>query len=176
MRNYVSCVFFCANERLSLLLGEGGLRAMAGVLPSKFKGTFLGLIDSYKQQMMLALKDEQRASAALTAIFKDMVKAYAGQIIGTPYQFPSHHLCIREPFDYYQMANAYIGSLVEFDRSILRYPERWTAVKEALDRGENVVLMGNHQSEGDAAFIPLLTEVGDRGAHNLLTRRGMVAP
>ena len=48
------------------------------------------------------LEDEQRASTALTAIFKDMVKAYAGQIIGTPYEFPSHHICIREPFDYYQ--------------------------------------------------------------------------
>ena len=73
--------------------------------------------------------------------------AYAGQIVGTPYEFPSHHICIREPFDYYQMANAYIGSLVEFDRSILRYPERWTAIQKALDAGENVVLMGNHQSE-----------------------------
>jgi len=37
------------------------------------------------------------------------------------------------------MANAYIGSLVEFDRSILRYPERWTAIKQQLDAGENVV-------------------------------------
>ena len=34
--------------------------------------------------------------------------AYAGQIIGTPYEFPSHHISIREPFDYYQMANSYI--------------------------------------------------------------------
>lgn len=58
-----------------------------------------------------------------------------GQIIGTPYEFPSHHICIREPFDYYQMANAYIGSLVEFDRSILRYPERWTAIKAGVHSG-----------------------------------------
>ena len=28
----------------------------------------------------------------MTAIFKDMVKAYAEQIIGTPYQFPSYHI------------------------------------------------------------------------------------
>ena len=42
----------------------------------------------------------------------NMVKAYAEQIIGTPYQFPSYHIGIREPFDYYQMANAYIGSLL----------------------------------------------------------------
>ena len=30
-----------ANLAITLLPGEGGLRAMAGVLPSKFKGTFL---------------------------------------------------------------------------------------------------------------------------------------
>ena len=67
------------------------------------------------------------------------------------------------------MANAYIGSLIEFDRSILRYPERWTAVQEALERGENVVMLGNHQSEGDAAFIPLLTEVSHPGLGERVT-------
>ena len=67
------------------------------------------------------------------------------------------------------MANAYIGSLVEFDRSILRYPERWTAIQKALDAGENVVLMGNHQSEGDAAFIPLLTETTHPGLGESIT-------
>ena len=159
-----------AKLAIKLLPGEGGLKAIAGVLPSKYKNTFLGLIDSYKTQMLKATNgDEARASTALTSIFKDMMTAYAGQIIGTPYEFPSHHICIREPFDYYQMANAYIGSLVEFDRSILRYPERWTAIQQALDRGENVVLMGNHQSEGDAAFIPLLTEVSHPGLGESIT-------
>ena len=141
---------------------------VAGVLPSKYSSTFLGLIESYKAQMVKATNDEARAEKALTSIFKDMMTAYAGQIVGTPYD-PSHHISIREPFDYYQMANAYIGSLIEFDRSILRYPERWTAVQEALERGENVVMLGNHQSEGDAAFIPLLTEVSHPGLGERVT-------
>jgi glycerol-3-phosphate O-acyltransferase len=159
-----------AKLAIGLLPGESGLKALAGVLPEKYKGTFVGLIDSYKAQMLKAnAGDERRAETALTAIFKDMMKAYAGQIIGTPYEFPSHHICIREPFDYYQMANAYIGSLVEFDRSILRHPERWTAIQTALDAGENVVLLGNHQSEGDAAFIPLLTEVSHPGLGERVT-------
>jgi hypothetical protein len=42
---------------------------------------------------------------------------------------------IREPFDYYQMANAYIGSLLDFDRSILRHPERFAEIKRQLDAG-----------------------------------------
>lgn len=155
---------------ISLLPNEGGLRWVGGLLPSKFKSTFDGLVTSYKKQMLLALKgDEERAGRALTSIFKDMLTAYSGQIIGTPFEFPSHHLAIREPFDYYQMANAYIGSLIEFDRSILRYPERWTKVQEQLAAGDNVIMLGNHQSEGDAAFIPLLTEVSHPGLGEQVT-------
>ena len=62
---------------------------VAGVLPSKYSSTFLGLIESYKAQMVKATNDEARAEKALTSIFKDMMTAYAGQIVGTPYEFPS---------------------------------------------------------------------------------------
>jgi len=112
---------------------------------------------------VLALGDEDRASKAVTSIFKDMIKAYAEQLLGTPYSFPSYHRAIRAPFDYYQMANAYIGSLIDFDRSILRNYSRWSVIQAQLQAGENVILLGNHQSEGDAAFIPLLTEVSHPG-------------
>ena len=56
-----------------------------------------------------------------------------------------------------KMANMYIGSLIDFERSIMRHPDRWTTIQSQLDSGENVVLFANHQSEGDAAFIPLFT-------------------
>jgi glycerol-3-phosphate O-acyltransferase len=92
-----------------------------------------------------------------------MIKAYAEQLIGDPYSFPSYHRSIRAPFDYYQMANVYIGSLIDFDRSVLRNFSIWSKVQTQLEAGENVILLGNHQSEGDAAFIPLLTEVSHPG-------------
>ena len=101
---------------ISLLPNEGGLRWVGGLLPSKFKSTFDGLVTSYKNQMMLALKgDEERAGKALTSIFKDMLTAYSGQIIGTPFDFPSHHLAIREPFDYYQASLFLILSYGQLD-------------------------------------------------------------
>jgi glycerol-3-phosphate O-acyltransferase len=61
------------------------------------------------------------------------------------------------------MANMYIGSLIDFDRSIVMYPEQWTKIQNQINEGENVILFANHQSEGDAAFIPLLTEVSHPG-------------
>jgi len=92
-----------------------------------------------------------------------MIKAYAEQMLGESYKFPSYHRAIREPFDYYQMANAYIGSLIDFERSLLKNCSRWSEIQQQLEDGENVILLGNHQSEGDAAFIPLLTEVSHPG-------------
>jgi glycerol-3-phosphate O-acyltransferase len=131
--------------------------------PGKIRDTFIGLLESYKAQLYIALGDEKRASKAVTCIFKDMIKAYAEQLIGDPYSFPSYHRSIRAPFDYYQMANVYIGSLIDFDRSVLRNFSIWSKVQTQLEAGENVILLGNHQSEGDAAFIPLLTEVSHPG-------------
>jgi len=63
---------------------------------------------------------------------QDMIKAYAEQLLGTPYSFPPYHRAIRAPFDYYQMANAYIGSLIDFDRSILRNYSRWSVIQAQL--------------------------------------------
>ncbi len=158
-----------AELAVDLVPGERGLKALSSVFPEKIKNTFQGLIDSYKSQMVIALGDETTASRATTAIFKDMVKAYAGQLLGTPYEFPSYHRAIRTPYDYYQMANMYIGCLIDFDRSILRFPERWSTIQQQLDRGENVILFANHQSEGDAAFIPLLTEISHPGLGRRVT-------
>ena len=158
-----------AQALIDVVPGEAGLRLLSSAFPEKIRTTFAGLMSSYKTQMLIALGDEALASKATTFIFKDMVKAYAGQLLGNPYEFPSYHRAIRSPYDYFQMANMYIGSLIDFDRSILRNPERWSEIQSQLDDGQNVILLANHQSEGDAAFIPLLTEVSHPGLGQRVT-------
>ena len=34
-----------------------------------------------------------------------MLKAYIEQFVGVPYDFPSYHKAIREPYDYYQVTS-----------------------------------------------------------------------
>ena len=51
----------------------------------------------------------------------------------------------------------------------MRHPERWTTIQSQIDSGENVILFANHQSEGDAAFIPLFTEVTHPGLGQRVT-------
>ena len=36
---------------------------------------------------------------------QDMLKAYIEQYVGIPYEFPSYHQAIREPYDYYQVTH-----------------------------------------------------------------------
>jgi glycerol-3-phosphate O-acyltransferase len=67
------------------------------------------------------------------------------------------------------MANMYIGSLINFERSIMRHPTRWSTIHSQIAAGENVILFANHQSEGDAAFIPLFTEVTHPGLGQKVT-------
>jgi len=154
---------------VDILPGEFGLRLLVRIFPEKIQDVFGGLLDSYKSQLVIALEDENKASRAVTIIFKDMLKAYIEQYVGIPYEFPSYHQAIREPYDYYQMANVYIGSLIDFERSVLMNPERWTLIQKQMEAGENVILFANHQSEGDAAFIPLLTEVSHPGLGEMVT-------
>lgn len=71
-------------------------------------------------------------------------------MLGESYNFPSYHRAIREPFDYYQvemifshtyvspwdvqkMANAYIGSLIDFERSLLKNCSRWSEIQQQLE-------------------------------------------
>ena len=107
--------------------------------------------------MTLGLGDAALAEQRSVAIFKNMIKTYAQQLVD-PYEFPSYHLAMRAPFDYYTLGNEYVGALVDWRRSVLRNAERWDVVEAQLAAGENVVLLANHQSEADAAFIPLLTQ------------------
>ena len=115
-----------------------------------------------RAQVELGVGDAAAAEAKSVAIFKNMLKTYVQQL-AEPYEFPSYHNAMRAPFDYYALGNEYVGALVDWKRSVLRHQERWDTIAAQLDAGENVILLANHQSEADAAFIPLLTAASHPG-------------
>jgi len=153
---------------IGLLPGRLGLTWLAGLLPSNVKSVFMNLVDMYTEQLEKATGDRRKAESVTYSVFRLMCKAYAEQLV-IPYKFPPHHTAIRRPTDYYKMGQQYIGCMIDFNRSVLMYPERWAKIKADLDKGENVILLTNHQSEGDAAFIPLLTENSHPGLGEQVT-------
>jgi len=78
--------------------------------------------------------------------------------LASPYTFPSYHEKIEAPYDYYAFGQRYVKFLVDFSKSAVGHLERFNAVQAALDSGENVVLLANHQTEADPAVWSLLLE------------------
>ncbi|KAJ1433148.1 hypothetical protein B484DRAFT_326941 [Ochromonadaceae sp. CCMP2298] len=91
------------------------------------------------------------------------------QIIGTfvkgvseasknPFKFEAYHAAIREPFDYYTWGNDFMRPLVINDMSRAVGVERLKDIDEAIARGENVLLLSNHQTEADPQVMSILLE------------------
>jgi glycerol-3-phosphate O-acyltransferase len=75
-----------------------------------------------------------------------------------PHPFESYHAKVRQPIDYFQFGIDFMRPLLAKERSQVIGLEHVQAMTQALARGENVVLLSNHQSEADPQFISLLLE------------------
>ena len=132
----------------------------------------------------------------LVAGFKDFYSNYRGAVVGSgapgadeafatrvqatiadvvfaqfvaPYTFPSFHKRILEPYDYYTFGQRYVGSLINFGDSALGNAATFAEIDAALGRGENVVLLANHQTEADpGVFAHMLEAVAPRLAHEVI--------
>ncbi|MED6205947.1 hypothetical protein PIB30_022393 [Stylosanthes scabra] len=88
-------------------------------------------------------------SAFLDRIFLDVTD---------PFVFEPHHKAKREPFDYYTFGQNYIRPLIDFKNSYVGNMPLFVEMEEKLKKGQNIILMSNHQTEADPAVIALLIE------------------
>jgi glycerol-3-phosphate O-acyltransferase len=95
--------------------------------------------------------------ADYTAVFVNFLQL-VGEHLKNPYQFHPYHEAIREPFDYYSLGLEFIRPLVDFKHSTVTGKDEIKKIEAALDRGENVILFSNHQTEIDPQLISLLLE------------------
>ena len=80
------------------------------------------------------------------------------QAMKDPYQFQPFHTAIRDPFDYYKWGNDFLKPLIIMNQSILRGASNVEKIQEYIAKGENVVLLSNHQTEADPQVISILLE------------------
>ena len=81
-----------------------------------------------------------------------------------PYPFELFHKKIRTPFDYYQFGIDFLRPLIDEEKSHIGHPEIVQQMIEQLGRGENVILLANHQSEIDPQVISYALEPYNFGA------------
>lgn len=75
-----------------------------------------------------------------------------------PYHFEIFHRAVRDPFDYYQFGLDFMRPFVDFSRSKISGLDSIKQIQAQLQKGENVILLANHQIEPDPQIISLLLE------------------
>lgn len=75
-----------------------------------------------------------------------------------PFIFEPYHKKIRSPIDYYRFSLDFIRPLVDLSHSKVHGLEILDGMNCQLQRGENVILLANHQTETDPQVIAILLE------------------
>ncbi len=77
-----------------------------------------------------------------------------------PISFNPIHLSVREPIDFYQSMIDLFKPFIDMENSTLdqESESHLAEIESAIDRGENVILMANHQSELDPQLMSILLE------------------
>lgn len=118
-------------------------------LPKKY----LSILTKFHHNYSQALEKENREVPSLTPFLKLVLKG-----IQNPPSFPLFHQKVRKPFDYYQFGLDLISPLVVLEESKVFGLENLNKVNEYKEKGGNVILLANHQTEPDATLISLLLD------------------
>jgi glycerol-3-phosphate O-acyltransferase len=122
-------------------------------IPEKYEGVMADLFTSYMTEVYKAGKDTDKYEGLLTQLFKKVLEQFKN-----PYNFEPYHKAIREPFDYYSLGNDFVSAMINADDSVVLGEENLAEMQELLKKGENVVLLANHQSEADPQIYSALLD------------------
>jgi len=127
--------------------------AAEGKIPSDLVLVLMNFYHSYE----VAIDENGYSLEHLQNILNQFLDLVVGQL-QKPYFFEPFHKCVLEPFDYYHFGLDFFRPLVIFKKSSVYGLENLDAMEATLHRGENVILLGNHQTEPDPQAISLLLE------------------
>jgi len=121
----------------------------AGKFPAKLVPLWEDFYNNYKTAVV-GSGLEGRDEAFVARVQASIADVVVGQFVA-PYEFPSYHERILAPYDYYQFGQTYVGGLIDFASSFVGGVDAFRAMEAQLARGENVVVLANHQTEADPA-------------------------
>lgn len=128
---------------LEVLQGE----VAAGRCPKQLVPAWQDFYNNYKTAVVgsgVEGADEKLASRVQASIADTVLNQFI-----QPYQFPSFHERILEPYNYFEFGQRYVSALIDFNSSLLGNPAQWDTINQQLEQGHNVVLLANHQTEAD---------------------------
>lgn len=125
------------------------LKALSEQIPQKYFHLLASFFDCYKNAV-LSFED------TLPTLF--LFLQFVREAIHNPYSFEPYHKKVRHPFDYYQFGIDFVRPLVDLPHSKILGFEQIDHIARLLKKKENVVLLSNHQTEGDPQAIAVLLE------------------
>ncbi len=120
----------------------------AGKCPAQLLAVWQDFYENYQRAMLSSRRPEPEATLLAAKVQATIADVVFNQFVD-PFTFPSFHKRLLEPYNYYEFGQRYVGSLTDFDTSVLGYPERFDTIRDQLAAGHNVVLLANHQTEAD---------------------------
>eukprot|EP01035_Chromulina_nebulosa_P025419 gene25419-33175_t len=127
--------------------------AASGRLSPSLIGMMSSFLDEYTSSNIDAAEPPLRYKENIVNFFKNVQYA-----IESPYQFQPFHQAIRSPFDYYSWGNDFLRPLVILQKSKIEGAEYAQKILKTLERGENVIILSNHQTEADPQVLSILLE------------------
>jgi len=136
---------------------QQGLRGDMGDIKNDMRTFFTSYMKSHVIARTPA--DEYREMLNVTlSIFMDSLTQR------DPYSFEPFHQAVRGPdFDFYSWGNRFFRPLVKYRSSRVDGLENVRKIQSLLANGDNVVLIGNHQTEADPQVLSILLETEGYG-------------
>jgi glycerol-3-phosphate O-acyltransferase len=125
----------------------------SGRVPTKYQAILTHFYEGVKNALIEAHRPLEPFLKAFT-FFLELVEGQFEE----PFQFQPYHKKIREPIDYYRFSLDFIRPLIDCEHSKVFHPEVATEIEERLKKGENAILLANHQTETDPQAIAILLE------------------
>jgi glycerol-3-phosphate O-acyltransferase len=111
----------------------------------------------YQKILEPFLQGYRRASSSNDAVLEDFL-LFLEEQIKLPFAFEPYHKKIRHPVDYYRFSLDFTRPLIDLPHSQMGGLDVLDRIDAQLERGENVILLANHQTEADPQVIAILLE------------------
>ena len=122
-----------------------------GLINAKFKTLIQEFYESYQQAFAHSSQGQKQH------LFEQLIELVVEKL-QHPYTFSIFHRSIHQPFDYYQFGLDFIRPFVDFQHSKIFGMDSIKSIQNQLKKGENVILLANHQTEPDPQILSLLLE------------------
>jgi len=124
-------------------------RSLGSLLPEKYYQHLACFFDGYKRAVIDFEKEIPTLLLFLQFVKKEM---------DSPSVFEPYHRKVRHPLDYYRFGLDFIRPLIDLEHSRIVGMKQLDAIRQMLQKKENVVLLANHQTESDPLAIAVLLE------------------